>query len=222
MTYHLRALSLGTVRELPSDDALAAEAGIPVVVLRAIRSIESGGSPSAVRFEPHLFHRNTSGRYRSQVPFTPAPGVSFSRTASETNRAAFERARQLDEPAAIRSTSWGLYQVLGGHLLRQYPSNPVAAFDANPADVSDRLLVSWFHASPRAQRAATSLRIMDLAQLYNGSTRWGERVAAAVREQGVRVVMSVVEWAPIAAGVGAVAVLGAGALTYYLIRRRRR
>lgn len=166
-----------------SDASLAASAGIPVDILRAIRSIESGGSATSVRFEPHLFFRRVPSA-RGTIPFTPDPERNVSLVGSETNRAAFERARRIDEDAAIESTSWGRYQVLGSHLLRLYPHDPVGTFDGNPGSVSDEMLVSWFRSRPAAQQAAQQRDIARLAELYNGSVRWGERLAAAL-DRGV-------------------------------------
>jgi len=159
-----------------SDATLAAAAGIPVDILRAIRELESSGRVNAVRFEPHVFNRETNDRYRSQIPFTPDPTRGVSLVASETNRAAFERASTFNARAAIRSTSWGLYQVMGPALLRIYPTDPVGHFDRNPAGVSDELLVEWFRSRPAAVAAANARNIQELARLYNGSQRWGERL----------------------------------------------
>lgn len=161
-----------------TDDELAGQAHIPVGVLQAIRSIESGGHANATRFEPNLFLRLVPG---AAVPYTPGPTQAASHVASETNRAAFERARRINENAAIRSTSWGLYQVLGQHLLTVAPSNPVGTFDADPQGTSDRLLVAWFASNPRAAAAARELNFPELALRYNGSrtSPWGARVAAA-------------------------------------------
>lgn len=162
-----------------SDAALAARAGIPADLLHAIRDVESGGSARAVRFEPHVFHRLTSSRYTAQVPFTPNErGVST--VSSETSRAAFERAANFDREAAIKATSWGRYQVLGGHLLALYPDDPVRTFDTHPAIVSDELLVHWFQQNPQAADAARRYDLVELARRYNGSQRWGRRVARAL------------------------------------------
>lgn len=166
-----------------TDTQLAAEAGIPVGVLRAIRSVESGSNPAVIRFEPHLFLRHVPG---APIPYTRGPTMAASRVASETNRAAFERARAINEQAAIKSTSWGLYQVLGQHLLNLFPRDPVGSFYADPQGASDRLLVAWFDSRPAAAAAARALNFTELARLYNGSavSPWGARVAAAYARGG--------------------------------------
>lgn len=214
---------LGALGILDAD--LAAQAQIPVGVLRAIRSVESGGNPAAIRFEPHLFLRRVPG---AAIPYTHGPTQAASRVASETNRAAFERARAINEQAAIQSTSWGLYQVLGQHLLTAFPSNPVSSFFADPQGASDRLLVSWFRANPAAAAAARALNFTELARRYNGSSLspWGTRVAAAYArgggEGGTAAVVrtagyQVVPWA-IAGVAGVAAILG---IAHYSERSHR-
>lgn len=166
-----------------TDDQLATEARIPVRILRAIRAIESGHNPAVTRFEPHIFLRLVPG---AAIPYTRGPTMAASRVASQTNRAAFERARAINEQAAIKATSWGLYQVLGQHLLNIFPRDPVGSFYADPRSASDRLLISWFNSRPAASAAARALNFTELARLYNGSSvsPWGARVAAAYARGG--------------------------------------
>jgi hypothetical protein len=173
--------SLGSLGS--TDEELAARAQIPVRVLQAIRSIESGSNPSVIRFEPHLFLRHVPG---APIPYTHGPTQAASRVASETNRAAFDRAAAINRNAAIKSTSWGLYQVLGQHLIDLYPSDPVGSFYRDPRGVSDELLVKWFEGRPAAAAAARALDFSELAYRYNGSrtSPWGARIAAAYARGG--------------------------------------
>jgi hypothetical protein len=151
-----------------ADSEIAAEAGIPVAVLQAFRLTESGGRSSAIRFEPHVFLRKRSD-LAGAVPYTKSDR-GYSMIRDETNRAAFEHAFTLDPVAAVESTSWGLYQVLGGFLISIYgtPEKGVAAFDNDSVTVSDRLVAAWFRANPRAQKAANALDWPELARRYNG------------------------------------------------------
>lgn len=153
-----------------SDATLAAQAGIPVAVMRAIKAIESSGNPRAVRFETRLFARDA--------------GI----TVEGHSRDAFERAFAIDPERAVTSTSWGLYQVLGRPLITLYgsPAAGVRAFDANPRDVSDRLLVEWFKSRPAARAAANNGDYRELARLYNGSSTspWYGRFMEALGAAG--------------------------------------
>lgn len=149
-------------------DALSRETGIEPAFLKAILQQESAGNPSAIRFEPHLFNRKSN---KGTVPFTPASGKSFSLTRSETDKGAFDRAFGIDPDAAVRSTSWGLGQVLGGHLINLYggPERGVQAFYANPRKVSLELIVEWIKANPAAVTAARNKDFAGFARIYNGA-----------------------------------------------------
>lgn len=225
------------------DAALANEAGIPVPVLRAIRAVESGASPSAVRFEPHLFRRKS--RRGGEVPYTPGTtGCRISRAASciasETNRTAFERAFAIDPANAVRSTSWGSYQVLGAHLLRLFGNEPrrsVEGFDRNPQHTSERIFASWMAASPAARLYARSLNFAQFARRYNGCrdcsayesrlrqsyARFEPEWRTIAPRIGIATPSTLPTWAPVAvagsAGAGALLLVGLGA---WAVRRRRR
>jgi peptidoglycan hydrolase-like protein with peptidoglycan-binding domain len=165
----------------PQIDA-ANELGIPVDVIQTIEAVESGGKPRALRFEAHVFLR-TRPDLREQIPFTPGPR-GYSVTRSESDKDAFERAFTLDPKAATESTSFGLYQVLGGHLIKLYgsPESGVDHFYASPTEVSYKLLVSWFKASSRALKAAREKDWKRLARYYNGPGQVEHYGAALERE----------------------------------------
>lgn len=176
-----------------SDADIVRATGIPLPFVVAVRATESGRNPAVVRFEPHLFER---WHPDNVVRLSPTPGAAFvsgdderravwisglipythgaTRAASdsrlETGREAFEHAYRIDSVAAVRSTSWGAFQVLGAHLLALFgaPQKAVPAFDADPAGVSDRLLVQWLHANTRALEAAKAGRIDEFIHRYNG------------------------------------------------------
>ena len=152
----------------PQIDA-ANTLGIPVEVIQTIEAVESGGRPSAMRFEPHVFHRKAARRHVRKVPLTPGPR-GYSVTRSETDQSAFEHAFELDPKSATESTSFGLYQVLGGHLITLYgdPKVGVDSFYADPLAVSYKLLVSWFKGNKRALKAAREKNWKKLARYYNG------------------------------------------------------
>jgi len=172
-----------------SDEEIASRAGIPVPVLKAIRKVESNGKPSAVRFEPHLFHRKRPD-LADQIPYTTS-SRGYSLQSNETNRSALEHAISVHAETAIRSTSFGSYQVLGGHLLAAYPGDPKAAyksFNANPVEASDLMVASWFRDNPTARAAANSTPpdFKKLARCYNGPNyhvhKYDERLETAWRK----------------------------------------
>lgn len=183
---------------------VADRTGVPIRFLVGVRTVESGGNPAAVRFEPHLFKRHredmvveiprgtapaVAAERRSQirasgkVPYTPGmhggKPRSASSSAEETNRAAFEFARKIDARAAVISSSWGSYQQLGSsfaHALQTPLRNAaeanaaVAAFDADPRGVSDKLLAAWLLSNPKALTAARQGDVEEFVRRYNGAT----------------------------------------------------
>ncbi len=154
---------------------LAAEIGISPLFLEAILRVESAGEPTAIRFEPHLFNRfmQRAGK-QERVPFTPAPGKVYSTTLSETNKDAFHRAFGIDPAAAVKSTSWGSGQVLGGKLLdiEPDPEKAVEMFYNAPKEMSYNLMVAWFKKNPGAITAANNLDFAGFAKIYNGPLFW--------------------------------------------------
>ena len=139
---------------------------------------------------------------RAAVPYTPcspdwraANGLppcmrgseiytqAASLVGSETSRSAFERAFRVNPAAAVEATSWGHYQVLGGHLLSTQggtPAQAVAAFDRDPAGVGRAMLVSWFAGNETARALAQRGEVEALAMLYNGSEAWGRAMRRAL------------------------------------------
>jgi len=156
--------------------------GMSVEVVQTIEAVESGGKPSAIRFEPHVFLRKRPDLH-CEIPFTKGPR-GFSETHSETNQSAFETAFELDPKAAVESTSWGLYQVLGGHLIKIYgdPLSGVDSFYADPPSASYKLFISWFKSNTRALKAAREHDWKKLARYYNGSGQV-ERYSAALERE---------------------------------------
>lgn len=104
----------------PADlEAAATALGVTVPHVVAVAEVESStqgafgraGHPT-VLFERHVFHRETHGVYddvNGDVS-DPRPG-GYGRYAEQPARLA--AARRLDAEAAVRSCSWGLFQVMG-------------------------------------------------------------------------------------------------------------
>jgi len=176
-----------------SDADIAHATGIPLPFVAGIRACESSGNPRVIRFEPHVFKRArqdlvrvlspTPGAAfdtpdderrdvwaRGLVPYTPGRTRAASDSKLETGRGAFVAAYQLDADAAVRATSWGAFQVLGGTLLALYPgpARAVAAFDADPAGVSDALLIRYLRDRPAVLRAAKRGDVDRFIHYYNG------------------------------------------------------
>ncbi|MDI9239905.1 N-acetylmuramidase family protein [Lysobacter sp. LF1] len=122
------------IREITEQawSACALRLAVDEAALRAVAEVESSGSgflppPSQqpkVRFEGHVFHRLTGGRFD-----TTAPRLSYARwdrskyagsSLGEWQR--LEAAVALDRDAALKSASWGAFQLMGfNHAMCGFP-----------------------------------------------------------------------------------------------------
>lgn len=196
--------------------AVARETDFSPATVQAIMDVESRAGPDAIRFEPHIFHRWTTvgtpwsteaqalrpeqAKHGDEVPWTPAnwPKVKASKVGAETNDSAFWRAYKVDPEAAVRSTSWGLFQVLdpienlGAPSWREW-MNRWGSEDH--AKLSTELFFGWFERNPgvktlvaQAENAGgTAAAWLPFALKYNGPTavetnRYHEKLAAAYRQ----------------------------------------
>ena len=168
---------------------IADELGVEYEIIQAIEAVESSGNPSAIRFEPHRWHRRyadfgLSEEDRDKMSFTRNPNNKpvFSQVASETGRAAFTRAFAINKSLAIACTSFGSYQVMGD-FFPDYKTDPdgiMERFNSNPEDFSFEALKTWFDNNPNAIQAAKDKDFMKLASIYNGPTNtaeYGPRIA---------------------------------------------
>jgi hypothetical protein len=171
---------------------IAEKTGIPLPWMIAVMAHESGGSASAVRFEPHLFlkqrpelvqvlggeHATHEGRLdawsHNRIPYTHGEEHAASDVAEETDRAAHDRAFILDPRATMRSSSYGLFQVLGGVFIDSHPplfKTPevaLATFDRDPLATSEALEVTYLLGRPALIAAAKRGDVRAWCSGYNG------------------------------------------------------
>lgn len=89
--------------------------GVEVAAIRAVAEVESarGGFDEdgrvILRFERHRFRKYTDGRYDDIYPDISAPY----RKGQPGGRGLFNKAFALDSEAAMLSTSWGRFQIMG-------------------------------------------------------------------------------------------------------------
>lgn len=190
----------GAARRLAADDfarALALMPGVAPAALRAVIAVETGGSgfdrkgrPS-VLFERHLFWSALGpGGQRDRAV---AAGLAYRRwgerpypRSSDGVYDEIARAAAIDEDAALRSTSWGLGQILGReHDEAGYPTAR-AMVEAFMAGEGAQLagMVRLIKAR-RLDAALREHRWADFARAYNGAgfrkNRYDEKLAEAFR-----------------------------------------
>ena len=126
-----------------------------------------------ILFEMHVFHRETGGRFDRVAADLSAPtaGGYGSPGAGQYDR--LSRAMELDERAALRSTSWGLGQIMGLNASSAgYDDVPdmIAAF----VDGEDEQLMAMarFICHERLDAALRTKNWAAFARGYNGRTYW--------------------------------------------------
>ena len=98
-------------------EAAAKKIGCQVAAVRAVIAVESGGGFLAdgrpkILFERHYFSRLTKGKFNASHPDISHPKWGgYGKSSSQYDRLA--RAIRLDRDAALRSASWGAFQIMG-------------------------------------------------------------------------------------------------------------
>ncbi len=124
--HFLDSLSAETTAPLSDADFTSVARGIGVEerTLQAVAEVESSrlggfganGKPILL-FEPHIFSRETEHRFDASHPNLSYPTASSSRypRTQDERWAQVRDAYALDADAALKATSWGMFQLLGRH-----------------------------------------------------------------------------------------------------------
>lgn len=123
------AAKAGSTQLTMADYQRAASAlGVDVATVRAVADVESSGGGfladgrPKILFERHIFARETGGRFNGSHPgISGSPGGYGASGANQHAR--FEQAFKLDPAAAMKSASWGEFQIMGfNHKMVGYDS----------------------------------------------------------------------------------------------------
>lgn len=118
----------GEARRLVASDFVEAarQLDCETAAVRAVAEVESGGRTGfdanrrpKILFEIHLFRNNTNRRYDRSHPHLSAPYSSPLRRQSyrKDQWVVIREAFALDPEAAVKSASWGMFQVLGSNAI---------------------------------------------------------------------------------------------------------
>lgn len=98
----------------------AKELGVEPEVIAAVSKVESPRGPfdtlgrPSILFERHYFHRLTSGAFDEKAPGISAKTAGgYGKYAAQYDR--LEAAYKLSSTAALMSTSWGRFQIMGSN-----------------------------------------------------------------------------------------------------------
>lgn len=94
--------------------------GVEVAAIKAVAEVETSGDPfddagrPRILYERHYFHRLTSGKYSEKHPdISNATAGGYGKFSAQYGK--LERAYKLDVDAALKSASWGKFQIMGNN-----------------------------------------------------------------------------------------------------------
>jgi uncharacterized protein (TIGR02594 family) len=163
-----------------ADYASAArQLGVDVAAIKAVADVESAGSgmlPSGkpkILFEAHVFHQQTGGRYDGSYPNLSSSNWNRSLygAGGEHQWQRFEQASKLDPAAAMKSASWGRFQIMGFNHQRAGFDNVQAFVTAMKSGEGAQLkaFASFIQSDPKMLQALRNHDWAAFAQRYNGS-----------------------------------------------------
>ena len=99
----------------------ANEYSIEVAVIHAVAKVESGGRTGfdsqgrpKILFEAHIFHKFTKGKYDKSYPQLSQPTWERGKKYYSLDQwTRMYQAMDLDQEAAWKSASWGMFQIMG-------------------------------------------------------------------------------------------------------------
>lgn len=113
---------LNPERGLEEKDYLAAadELKVEVAAIKAVAEVETSGNAfdsegrPRILFERHYFHRLTNGKYSKKHPdISNTSAGGYGKFSAQYGK--LERAFKLDAQAALKSASWGRFQIMGNN-----------------------------------------------------------------------------------------------------------
>ena len=192
----------GAVRVLsePHFQAAATRLSVPIAAVRAFAEVESAGTGfiadgrPTILYEPHIFHRETGGKFAHArdtkgVPLSvPRRDSSLYGPAGAHQYDRLTAAMRLDVDAALRSCSWGAFQVMGfNHAMVGYATVRDMVADmvsGAPGQLSAFLgYIEKNNLQPDMRLLPDPRAAARLAHAYNGPTyaenRYDEKIVSA-------------------------------------------
>ena len=172
-------------------DATTASLGVAAAELWTLMTVETAGCGflpdrrAPIRYERHIFHRLTGGRFDDGDISDPSPGGYGPGGAPQYTRLA--KAIALDRAAALKSTSWGLGQIMGENCSVAGFGDVASMVDAMSASEDAQLAaIGTFLKSSRLDEALRRHDWTTLAKGYNGPSyqknQYDTRLAAAYQK----------------------------------------
>jgi len=182
----------GSAKKLSSSDyeKAATELMCDVAAVRAVVEVESAGGGflkdkrPKILFESRWFNKLTKGKYNNSHPDISTSSWVRNYKGGSKEYSRLNKAIKLNREAALKSTSWGMFQILGiNHQVAGY-SNVEDFVKAHSKSEKEHLQAFVnFIKNKKLDDELRDLRWADFARIYNGpgykKNRYDEKMAAA-------------------------------------------
>jgi len=165
--------------------------GVTAADILAVAEVESGGRKDLpdgrpqILFEAQWFHNFTNGQYDQSHPNISSP--TWNRTLYRGGALEYDRLAEavaLNETAALKSASWGLFQIMGfNHKAAGFPTVQMfveAIKDDDDADMA--AFIGFVRNNPVMLKALRNHDDRTFALLYNGPGQvdyYADKISAA-------------------------------------------
>ncbi len=166
---------------------------LPVAMVKAVMEVESNGKgfvgkEPVILFESHYFGKLTNNVHDARYP--NLSGKSWDRTKYSGSNAGehkrLQKAVALDRDAALKSASWGAFQILGANYQSMgYGTIQDFINDAYTADGQLRMFVKFIQAR-RLDRYLRRMEFDKFAEVYNGPAYKKNNYACKIRDAFLR------------------------------------
>lgn len=167
----------------------AASLGVEVAVIKAVAEVESSGAGfdesgrPRIPFERHYFHRLTGGKYDARhADISNKSSGGYGKFSAQY--AKLEQAYALDRDAALRSASWGRFQIMGNNFRDAGYTSAADFVLAMTKSESAHLgaFVSFVGNSRKMRNALVKKDWAAFAATYNGPAYEKNRYDAKLKE----------------------------------------
>lgn len=148
---------------------------VDVATIKAVEEVESNGSgflksgEPVILFEGHIFHRLTGGKYSTPENANISHQSWTRKYYNENQHKRLQKAVKLDREAALKSASWGKFQIMGFNYEACGFKDIQGFINAMYAGEKDHLLAFVnFIKSHRYQRYLKNKDWAGFARRYNG------------------------------------------------------
>lgn len=153
----------------------AADLGVEVAAIKAVAEVETAGEAfddlgrPRILYERHYFHRFTNGRFdKSHPTLSNKSSGGYGKFSAQYGK--LEEAYQLDPTAALKSASWGRFQIMGSNHAAAGHATVQAFVDALARSEAAHLraFVAFVGAHATMKAALQKKNWAAFAKAYNG------------------------------------------------------